>query len=212
MDTLEALARAHAQAWLDLAASTAAVAQLPARTLHALTGLGPAPEPTQAELAAQAREDARAALARLEKLQGLQGLVDELRRAYAALEREAAQRATLAVEDYRRGAYGLLEPLLMQLPAVKRSVAAGKEVGAADVLALLGPLDELVASLGVRAIGAPGEAAAFDPTRHQPASGAAPEAGEPVTIKTVGFEQDGKILRKARVTRAKQPAPGGALQ
>lgn len=212
MESLEALARAHAQAWLDLAASTAAVAQLPARTLHALTGLGPAPQPTQAELAARAREEAHAALAQLEKLQGLQGLVDELRRAYAALELEAAQRASLAIEDHKRTIFGLLEPLLMQLPAVKRSVDEGREVGAADVLALLGPLDELVANLGVRAIGAPGEETPFDPTRHQPTSGAAPDAGDPVTIKTVGFELDGKILRRARVTRAKQPAPGGALQ
>jgi molecular chaperone GrpE (heat shock protein) len=62
----------------------------------------------------------------------------------------------------------------------------------------------------VQPIGRPGEKTGFDPTRHQVTSGAAPEPGAPVTIKTVGFEQGGRILRRARVTRAKSPAPDGA--
>jgi molecular chaperone GrpE (heat shock protein) len=218
MNPFEALAQAHARAWMDLAASTAAVVQLPARTLHALTGIGSAPEPSATEkLAAEAaywRADAQQALQTLEKLELDQAarlkLVDELRRAYAALEQEAAARAAQAAADQARTIYGVLEPLLTQLPAVRRSVADGKEVAAADVLALLTPLDEMMAGLGFRPIGAVGGEAAFDPTRHQIASGAAPEPGAPVTVKTVGYEQDGRILRRARVTRAKSPAPGDA--
>ncbi|MDB5101295.1 MAG: hypothetical protein JWM80_5716 [Cyanobacteria bacterium RYN_339] len=218
MNPLEHIAKAHAQAWLDLAASTAAVAQLPARTLHALTGLGPAPEPTAEERAAALeaeaarwRADAQGtleALARLEQEAAARlQLIDELRRAYAALEIDAAARAGQAVDDHQRTIYGQLEPLLTQLPAVRRSVEDGKEVGAGDVLALLTPLDDLMAGMGFRPIGKVGEDAGFDPTRHQMTSGAAPDVGAPVTVKTVGYEQGGRILRRARVTRAKLPAP-----
>lgn len=207
---LEDVARAHVQAWLDLATSTAAVASLPVRTLQHLVGWEAlAPGPATADLlarladaeaaAAAARQDANRFAARLADVTGEhQALVGELRRAYAALEQDVAARIEASTDDQKRLLYQLLEPLLTQLPVVRRAIAQGLPVEAADVVALLAPLDEALARLGITPIGEVGADVAFDPALHQ-ANGTAPEAGTAVTVKHVGYKLDTRLLRKARV-------------
>ena len=202
----------HLRAWTALATAAAEVAGLPARTAGLLTGLGPPPAPAPADLVAARLLDLEAELARARGHVGalearLQELgeahaaeVAGLRRAYDALERDAAIRAAQAIDDQRLKLYQALEPLLTQLPLVRHAVASGREVQATDLLDLLGPLDEALGLLGLVAIGQVGDEAPFDPARHQAVGGPPPEAGAAVTVKHPGYRLDDRILRRARVS------------
>ncbi|MOA69313.1 hypothetical protein D3C78_1974290 [compost metagenome] len=53
---------------------------------------------------------------------------------------------------------------------------------------------------GFTAIGQVGEVVPFDPQLHQIARGPMPEAGEPVTVKHVGYRLGEQLLRRARVS------------
>ncbi len=201
----------HLRAWASFAAAAADVAGLPARTAGVLTGAPPvAPaDPLQVALATIAQLQARlreadgqvgALEARLVELGEAHAVqVEGLRRAYDALERDAASRAAQAIDDQKLALWQVLEPLLTQLPLVRHAVAKGREVEARDLLDLLGPLDEALGLLGLAAIGEVGGEVSFDPTRHQAAGAPAPDPGAPVLVKHPGYRLDDRILRRARV-------------
>lgn len=215
--TFERLAGDHLQAWQGLLNSTATVATLPLRTVSQLVGwpvveTPASPEDRLAEAEAMVNALSQALTTEREarradrhawrdRLETEQALVAELRQAYAILEQAGAAHIEQARQDLRLALYQVLEPLLTQLPLVRHATAEGREVAAADVLALLGPLDRAVAELGLVAIGQVGETVAFDPQWHQVARGAAPEAGEPVAVRHVGYRLGDQILRRARVSR-----------
>jgi molecular chaperone GrpE (heat shock protein) len=200
----------HVRAWGALAAAAAEIAALPALTARRIVAVDLAPP---ADPAAEARDriaaleaalaESRGHVAGLEaRLRELgeahQAQVEGLRRAYDALELDAATRAGQAVDDQRLALYQALEPLLTQLPAVRGAVAAGREVAATDLLDLLGPLDEALAAQGIRPVGAVGDVLPFEPARHQ-ATGATPAAGDPVMVKLPGYVLGDRVLRRARV-------------
>lgn len=213
---LQELADAQARAWQELAVAAGNVATLPWRAVGHLVGLTPLEAPSAVDARVEAlgaalehaekgRLDAVEALAQAEAehrgavavlVEEHRELVNELRRGYGVLEAELETRVAHALEDQKRALYGLLEPLLTQLPMVRRAVAQGQPVEAADVLALMGPLDEALRQWGITPIGAVGEETPFDPAQHQGAF----EPGTPVTVKTIGYKLDEKILRKARVS------------
>jgi molecular chaperone GrpE (heat shock protein) len=210
------VADVHAQAWQDLLASTAAVAALPLRTVQTLTGwpaasaAGDRLSEAEREIAAlkqalEAERGARRAEVRRlgDRLEAEQALVSELRKAYAQLESEGEIQVARARQDQALALYQTLEPLLTQLPVVRHAVGEGREVAAADLLALLGPLDVGLAELGLAPIGQVGETLPFDPQTHQMARGPIPGPGEPVTVRHVGYRLGEQLLRRARVS---QPA------
>jgi molecular chaperone GrpE (heat shock protein) len=212
-DTLTRVAETHAQAWQDLLASTAAIAALPLRTVQTLTGWPEAPaagdrlDEAEREIAAlrqalEAERGARRAEVRRlgDRLETEQALVAELRQAYARLESEGDVQVDRARQDQALAIYQTLEPLLTQLPVVRHAVGEGRDVAAADLLALLGPLDLALGELGIVPIGQVGETLPFDPQTHQMARGPIPEAGEPVTVRHVGYRLGGQLLRRARVS------------
>lgn len=213
---LERLAGLHAQAWQGLFSSTATIAVLPLRTLQHLTGWPDHAPQTPLERLAEAESRVAALGAALAaeqsarqadaarwraRLDAQHALVEALRAEHAQTEREAANTLASARQDQARTLYRTLEPLLTQLPLVRHAVAQGQEVAAHDLLALLGPLDAAIVALGLAPIGAVGETPPFDPQLHQMARGAAPDPGETVTVKHVGFRLGDEILRRARVSR-----------
>lgn len=214
--TFERLAGDHLHAWQGLLSSTAAVATLPLRTVSQLVGWPVETPPTIEERLAEAEATIAALSAALtaeretrvaeirawqERLESQHALVAELRQAYVLLEQAGATHVEQARQDMRLALYQVLEPLLTQLPLVRHATAEGREVAAADVLALLGPLDRAVAELGLVAIGQVGDSVAFDPQVHQVARGAMPDPGEPTTVRHVGYRLGEQILRRARVSR-----------
>lgn len=209
-DVFVKLAETHLQAWADLAASAQAVAGLPARTVAEL--LGQAGPPAARDPLAEAR----AALAHLAgtleaererrltleaERRELEALIEELRRTYGRLESEVTFKVQQALEDQKLGFYRTMEPLLTQLPLARHAVESGRELAAEDLLALLGPLDEVLTTWGFTPIGEVGQEVVFDAGLHQVAAGPAPEPGTPMTVRHVGWRRGDQILRRARVAQ-----------
>jgi molecular chaperone GrpE (heat shock protein) len=169
-----------------------------AEAWRVLRGDATAPPPAGA---GEARAlDAEAALG------GLRLEVDEARQDAVAsrraldAERAARQEAVAAALAER------LEPALAdaaaalaQLGLQERLSAEGKPVGAADVLALVRALGRAMERLGLVPVGQPGDAAAFDPTAHQPLAGPAPAPGTAVQVRMSGYRLHGRLIRKAMV-------------
>lgn len=168
----------HVRAWSALASAVADVVGLPLKTaqLFGLTAAEPDSPP----------------VAKPEEVAALKG-------AYARLEHEAAQRATQAETDQKLALYARLEPLLLQLPAVRHAIAQGRDVTASDLLDLLGPLDDALSALGFAAIGTVGEIVPYEPALHQ-----APQVnpGEMIAIRTPGQRLGARVLRRAKAARA----------
>lgn len=100
--------------------------------------------------------------------------------------------------DERAAQFEKLLPLLVQLPSLERAISEGVEIGAADVLKLLAPLDQMVKDMGYVKIGEPGEEVAFDPRLHS-ARGDAPPPGRIARVRTVGFRREDEVIRRAQV-------------
>lgn len=199
---IERLADEHRRAWRDLAATTAAVATLPVRTLAMLAGLEPTPPEAAPAADPLLVERDRRLAAEAERARA-EATIAALREDYEALERMLERRITLALADQKLSFYRQIEPLLTQLPVVRHALDTGRPVEAADVLALLSPLDTALAGWGLQAIAEVGAEAPFDPSLHQ-ATGRAPEPGAPVRVKHVGYRLGDQILRRARVSVLKK--------
>lgn len=210
-DVLQRLADTHWQAWSELAASASAVANLPARTLAELIGAESLPT-APADPLGEARAALEHLAGRLEaererrltleaERRDLEALIDELRRTYGRLESEVTDKVQQAVEDQKLGFYRTMEPLLTQLPLARHAVESGRDLAAEDLLALLGPLDDVLTTWGFTPIGEVGGEVVFDAGLHQVASGAAPEAGTPMTVRHIGWRRGDQILRRAKVAR-----------
>lgn len=208
-DPLMRMIDMHGRAWTAWAEATRDLVELPLRSITTLVGAPEAPA-VDADLPAAAVAELMRRLEATQDALGLaerrreqaEALVGEVREAYARFEAEIESRLVEATEAQALALYQLLEPLLTQLPAVRHSLAEGREVAAADVLALLGPLDAAVAALGLRAIGEVGAEVAFDPALHQ-ASGAEPQPGAPMAVRQVGYRLGDRLLRRARVVKVK---------
>ncbi len=144
----------------------------------------------QKRLADQRRAELSDALAREERL----------RAEFTALQRREAEATAHVRSEEQLALFERLAGLLVQLPTVKHAVAAGGEVGAGDVLALLDPLHQVLADIGFESIGEPGAATTFDPRLHQSVDGNALQVGQPVCVQFVGYRRDAHILRRAQVT------------
>ncbi|HEY9723916.1 MAG TPA: hypothetical protein V6D47_18085 [Oscillatoriaceae cyanobacterium] len=205
---LETLLEDSWRAWSDLAASAVTVAALPGRALADWLGApwplppGPGERLTvlEAERGAllQALGASKGALVEIEaRLATERALVEELRARYVQLEQSVSGQLEQAVQDERLALYRRLESMLTQLPGVRRAIAEGNEVAAADVLSLLAPLDAALAGWGFTPIGEVGERLAFDQSLHHAVRPAAP--GDPVVVRHVGYRFGPQVLRKAKV-------------
>jgi molecular chaperone GrpE (heat shock protein) len=128
--------------------------------------------------------------------------ITKLQEEYNALQARKAGETQASTKDERLALFKKLAPLATQLPALRRAVEDGEDVSAADVLALLGPLDEALADMGFEPIGAAGEEVTFDPTHHRAVGKGARsvEPGDPVRVRYVGYLHEGNVVVKAHVT------------
>ncbi|GAB4470291.1 MAG: hypothetical protein Kow00124_06340 [Anaerolineae bacterium] len=135
--------------------------------------------------------------------------IAKLREEYAALRQRGTEAGAVQSDAVRLEMFRRLQPVMTQLPTLRRAVEEGAALSARDVLDLLAPLDEMMADLGFEPIGQAGAELPFDPTRHHPVgSGArAITPGSPVRVRYVGYMYNGAVLAKAEVTRA-----GGSAQ
>ncbi|MBI3945534.1 MAG: nucleotide exchange factor GrpE [Armatimonadetes bacterium] len=171
-----------------------------AKWLRGLLGGGKPPEAPTTEGALAAAREARALRLELEERdRALANLKGELERARAG---ESARVAAAVSAEWERLAADAAGPVAQLLTQARLLEAEGKPVQAKDVLAVARRLVRVLQEHGLEAVGAVGDAAAFEPNRHEPLGGeAAPAPGEGVVVRLVGIAYRGKVLRKAGVQK-----------
>jgi molecular chaperone GrpE (heat shock protein) len=129
-------------------------------------------------------------------------LMAEVNRYKSELETVKAE----IVEEQRAIIFGQLEKMLVQIPTVKKYVEEGQDIPAGDILWLLMPLEKVISDLGFQAIGKIDEVEPYNPDLHQPMKEKETRLlfGEPVRVKFIGFKDDQKIFRRARVVPANE--------
>ena len=75
----------------------------------------------------------------------------------------------------------------------------GRPVEARDVLAVAKRLVSALTEVGLVFEGAAGEAAVYDPNRHEPLGGSAPRVGQRIVIRLPGCSFNGRLLKRAGV-------------
>lgn len=136
----------------------------------------------------------------VDQLASTQTELDQLRGEFAGLAARRALDGPALDDAVARRLFDALEPLLVQAPALRAAVEQGTDVSARDALDLLAPLDQLLADLGVAAIGVPGVDVPYDPARHRVVgAGDAPPAGTLVRVRFPGYTRGGEVLRRADV-------------
>jgi transcriptional regulator with XRE-family HTH domain len=100
-----------------------------------------------------------------------------------------------------------LESLLIQLPTAIYAAQQNPSLPARNLLPLLRPLDRLLQSWQIEAIGKVGEEIAYDPQWHSLVEEEEIESGELVTVRYVGYKQvvngQEKLLHRAKVSTSK---------
>lgn len=192
-NALTATLEDHLEALSRFTAAAIGVAALPARTLARLTG-----QPTPSNEAGPPGVAAH--------LAALHHELDVTREALrVAREASPAAGSEAALADQKRQVLAWLEPLLVQLPAVRHAVAQGAPTSAADVLALVEPVEAALRLWGYEPVGQVGAIVDFTPELHQPVA-FSPAPGEPVRVRQPGYRLDGAMVRRASVSRP--PAAG----
>ena len=144
---------------------------------------------------------AEAAGLRLE-LQEARALLEQSRARADALEASAAQSVRQSVDArVERLLAGLASPIA-QLRLQGHLLESGREVCARDVMALADGIASGVEQMGLERTCQPEERTAFDPDTMAPLrAGEDIRAGDPVTVKLIGFRHAGGVLLKALVEK-----------
>jgi hypothetical protein len=105
-----------------------------------------------------------------------------------------------SVETVQQAVFQQLQPLLTSYPSACKMALARPELPAKNLVALLTPLETLMADWEYMPIGPVWAHIPFDPQRHQPDI-ADIQPGELVYIRFVGYQQGAVILCPAKVSR-----------
>lgn len=130
----------------------------------------------------------------------------KLQEEYKRLDSGRSQHVTGERDSTLLDLFKRLQGAAVQLPTIRAAVAGGAQLGAADVLGVVSPLETALRDLGFEPIGAANQTVEFDPTIHHAAGqqGAPPENGEQVRVRYVGYRYKDQIVCKAEVTRLEQ--------
>ncbi len=116
------------------------------------------------------------------------------------------QKEQLAL-DFSNANFEQLQTLLINYPSACKMAQTNPDMPAQNLVALFTPLENLLQTWGIEAIGSPWQQVSYHPQLHQPdVDGIA--IGEGVYIRFVGYRQGERILCPAKVSRT---LPPGAL-
>lgn len=118
---------------------------------------------------------------------------------YQRLQQEIEQQRETLRAEFQQAGLDLLESWLKQWPKAVKAARENPQLPAANVVALVGPVERLVASWGVETIAPMGAEIPYDPRWHQLTTGNA-TPGEIVTVKAPGYRQGEKLLYRAEVS------------
>ncbi|MEM7794440.1 MAG: helix-turn-helix transcriptional regulator [Cyanobacteria bacterium P01_C01_bin.118] len=121
-----------------------------------------------------------------------------LRQEYARLEKCLEQQHETLHHQFQTDALQVLESWLTYWPTAAKAATDRDDFDAKKLLPLVKPVERLVTSWGVSAIGSVGEQLAYDPQQHQLARGMA-TTGDPVRISHVGYRHGENLFQRAKV-------------
>ncbi len=109
--------------------------------------------------------------------------------------------------DFSNAAFEQLQTLLINYPSACKMAQINPNLPAQNLVALFIPLENLLQTWDIEAIGSPWQQVAYNPQLHQP-DGDGIAIAESVYIRFVGYRQGERILYPAKVSRT---LPPGAL-
>lgn len=121
--------------------------------------------------------------------------INELKREYQLLQKQQEN----LYQDFQKSVLNTIESWLLQWPTAIAVAKQNPQLPASQLIPLVKPLENLLASWGVEAIAPVGTEIPYDPQWHQLMEGTA-QPGELVKIRYVGYRQGEKLLYRAKVS------------
>jgi molecular chaperone GrpE (heat shock protein) len=129
--------------------------------------------------------------------------VTTLQAEYQRLQDQLLQQQEQLFQKFQTESLETLESWLIYWSAAAAAAQTNPQLPAVRLLPLVKPVEELLASWGVEAIGVVGEDIPYDPQFHQLIEGIA-NPGELVRVRNAGYKQGGKLLHRAKVSPKKE--------
>lgn len=123
---------------------------------------------------------------------------DLLRQEYARLQQRLEQQSQTLQHQFQANALQIIESWLTYWPTAAKAATDRDGFDAKKLLPLVKPVERLVESWGVTAIGSVGDQLPYDPQQHQLARGTA-NPGDPIRISHVGYRHGENLLQRAKV-------------
>ncbi len=126
--------------------------------------------------------------------------IANLREEYQHLQQKLEKQKQELRSQFERETIQKLESLLLQLPSAAHAAQTNPHMLAKNILPLLRPIDALLQTWRISAIGTVGMEVAYDPQKHQlMESSDQIEDGAIAIVRYVGYMQGEKLLYRARV-------------
>jgi molecular chaperone GrpE (heat shock protein) len=126
---------------------------------------------------------------------------EQLKQEYDRLQQQLVDSQTQANERLIATAIDRLESFLTYYPTAKLAAAERPDFLASKLIPLIAPVEDLIASWGVTAIGEIGDILPYDPQFHQSIEDEI-EPGESVKIRYLGYTIGDRLLFRAGVSTA----------
>jgi molecular chaperone GrpE (heat shock protein) len=125
--------------------------------------------------------------------------LDNLQREYEKLKQQLEDQERDLIGQWQAQSLAILEPWLMQWPTASTIAKTMVEMPAVRLLPLIKPLENLVSTWGLEAIGKVGQMVNYDPTCHELLEGEV-EPGTSVIIRYIGYRQNDRLWCRAKVS------------
>ena len=126
--------------------------------------------------------------------------ITELQQQCQRLREELISQKAQLSSDFSNATFEQLQTLLTNYPSACKMAQTMPDLPARNLVALFTPLENLLQTWGIEAIGSPWQSVSYDPQLHQPDVDNI-AIGESVYIRFVGYHQGGRILCPAKVSR-----------
>ena len=123
-----------------------------------------------------------------------------LRQEYQRLQQQLAQQRDILQVEFQYQSLQVLESFLLYFPTAKYAAANNPNFPASKLFPLISSIDQLIAQWNVTVIGEVGAEIPYNPQLHQLIEGIA-KPDELVTVRYVGYQQQNKLLFRAKVSR-----------
>ncbi|MEO1400434.1 MAG: helix-turn-helix domain-containing protein [Cyanobacteria bacterium J06635_1] len=122
-----------------------------------------------------------------------------LRKEYGRLQQQMAQQAEQLRSQFQSEALQTMESWLVQWPTAAHAAGKNDQIPAKRLLPLVKPVEKLLENWEVVAIATVGDEIPYDPQLHQLMDGSA-TPGDRVRVRYVGYQRQGKLLHRAKVS------------